>query len=182
MTTDSTLKGAAVRGNVLDAQGQPLGEVKVTVQTSDTVIDTWTARNGSFFLRVSNPGFYTLVIGGDKSSALPLQLKQSDVANVEWVELGPQSQAPLPLAEIRSVDIVWGDSLTFEADSPWAGARYRWSVSGGTLIEEDGRVIWQPPSEPGRYLLQVVADWGHEGLAVDALTLAVTEDGTIVVC
>jgi hypothetical protein len=30
--------------------------------------------------------------------------------------------------------------------------------------------------------LQLIADWGAEGLAVDALTLAVTEDGTVIVC
>ncbi len=182
MTSDSTLKGAAVRGNIFDAQGQPLGDVKITVQTTGTVIDTVTARNGSFFVRVPDPGAYTLIIGGDKNSALPLQLKQFDVANVEWIALSPQSQLSLPLAEIRSVDIIWGDRLTFQADSPWTGARYRWSVSGGRLIEETDGVTWVPPTEPGRYLLQLVADWGAEGLAVDALTLAVTENGTVVVC
>jgi len=182
MTSDATLKGAAVRGNVFDAQAQPLGEVKITVQTTGTVIDTTTARNGSFFVRVPDPGSYTLIVGGDKNSALPLQLKQFDVANVEWVELVPQSQLSLPLAEIRSVDIIWGDDLTFAADSPWASARYRWSVSGGRLIEETDRVTWVPPTAPGRYLLQLIADWGAEGLAVDALTLAVTEDGTVIVC
>ena len=182
MATDATLKGAAVRGNVFDAQGQPLGDVKITLQTTGTVIDATTARNGSFFVRVSDPGSYTLIIGGDKNSALQLQLKSFDVANVEWAELPPQSQLALPLAEIRSIDIVWGDDLTFQADSPWAGARYRWSVSGGKLIEEADYVTWVPPTTPGRYLLQLIADWGADGLAVDALTLAVTEDGTIVVC
>jgi len=180
MATDTTLKGAAVRGNIFDAQGQPLGEVKITVQTTGAVIDTVTARNGSFFVRVPDPGSYTLIIGGDKNSTLPLQLKQFDVANVEWVELAPQSL--LPLAEIRSVDIVWHDDLTFQADSPWAGARYRWSASGGKLVEQTDHVTWVPPTEPGRYLLQLVADWGQAGLAVDALTLAVTEDGIVVVC
>ncbi|MEW5717677.1 MAG: carboxypeptidase-like regulatory domain-containing protein [Chloroflexota bacterium] len=180
MTTDTTLKGAAVRGNVFDAQGQPLGEVKITVQSAGTIIDATTARNGVFFVRVPDPGSYTLVIGGDKNSAFPLQLKQFDVANVELVELAPPS--PLPLAEIRSVDIVWHDDLTFQADSPWTGARYRWSASGGKLIEQADGVSWVPPTAPGRYLLQLVADWGADGLAVDALTLAVAADGTIVVC
>lgn len=180
MTTDTTLKGAAVRGNVLDAQGQPLGDVKITVQTTGTVIDVVTARNGSFFVRVPDPGSYTLIIGGDKNSAFPLQLKQFDVANIEWVELAPQSL--LPLAEIRSVDIVWHDDFTFQADSPWTGAHYRWSVSGGKLIEGTDGVAWIPPTEPGRYLLQLIADWGADGLAVDALTLAVAADGTVVIC
>jgi hypothetical protein len=50
------------------------------------------------------------------------------------------------------------------------------------LIEEDDRVTWVPPPQSGRYLLQLVADWGADSLAVDALTLAITEDGTVVVC
>jgi hypothetical protein len=88
----------------------------------------------------------------------------------------------LPLAEIRTVDIVWEDGLTFGAETPWPGARYRWSVSGGTLAGSGEGVVWQPPAEPGRYLLQVVADWGQAGLAVDALVLAVEEDGSVTIC
>ncbi|MBI5303849.1 MAG: carboxypeptidase regulatory-like domain-containing protein [Chloroflexi bacterium] len=181
MTTDSTLNGAAVRGSIYDRQDQPFGEVKITLQAGNTIIETATARNGAFFLRVANPGSYQLIIGGDKASALALQLKPFDVANVEWKELEPQSLAPLPLAEIRVVDIVWGDDLTFTVETAWADARYRWSVSGGTLIEEQTRVIWQPPAEPGRYLLQLVADWGADGLAVDSIGLAVTAEGYVIV-
>lgn len=97
-------------------------------------------------------------------------------------ESRPESQDRLPLAEIRAVDIVWEDGLTFGAETPWSGARYRWSVSGGTLSESGEGVVWQPPTEPGRYLLQVVADWGQAGLAVDALVLAVGEDGSVTIC
>jgi hypothetical protein len=86
---------------------------------------------------------------------------------------------PLPLAEIRSVDILWQGGLAFDAESPWPGADYRWSVSGGILVEEGGCMVWQPPLEPGRYLLQVVADWGRTGLAIDAATLIVDEDGLV---
>jgi hypothetical protein len=52
-------------------------------------------------------------------------------------------------------------------------------VSGGTRVEADGGVTWQPPTQPGRYLLQVVADWGRTGLAVDAAALVVEEDGRV---
>ncbi len=179
MTSDPTLQGAAVRGSVYDKQGQPLEGIKVTVRAATTVIDAVTARNGSFFLRVSEPGAWQLVVGADTSSALALQIKQYDVANVEWAEVGPASQAPLPLAEIRTADILWGDDLTFQVDTPWSGARYRWSVTGGTLLGQDERVTWEPPAEPGRYLLQLVADWGGEGLAVDSLVLTVNRDGSI---
>jgi hypothetical protein len=179
MTSDPTLPGAAIRGTVYDKQGQPLEGIKVTVRTPSTVIDTVTARNGSFFLRVPEPGAWQLVIGDDTSSALPLQLKQYDVANVEWAEIGSASQAPLPLAEIRTVDILWGDDLTFQVETPWPGARCRWSVTGGSLVGRDEQVTWEPPGEPGRYLLQLVADWGYEGLAVDSLVLTVNRDGSI---
>ncbi len=80
---------------------------------------------------------------------------------------------------MRTVNIAWQDELTFAAESPWPGARYRWSVSGGDLIEAGGSVTWQPPDRPGRYLLQVVADWGRLGLAVDAVVLTIEADGDI---
>jgi hypothetical protein len=83
------------------------------------------------------------------------------------------------LAEIRAVDIVWQAGLSFAAETPWPDARCRWSVSGGTLVEAAGSVTWQPPAEPGRYLLQVVADWGRTGLAVDAVVLIVEKNGRV---
>ena len=92
---------------------------------------------------------------------------------------------------MRAVDIAWQEGLVFAAETDWPGARYEWTVSGGTLKavvpglrtgEVEGRVQWQPPAQPGRYLLQVVADWGRTGLAVDALVLAVEEDGSVVLC
>ncbi len=179
MTSDATLQGAAIQGKVLDKQGQPLGGIKVTLQTGGAVASGWTARDGSFFLPIAQAASHQLIIGDDKNSALPLQLKPNDVATVEWAEIGTVSQAPLPLAEIRTVDILWGDGLTFQVETPWTGARYRWSVSGGTLRGENEQVAWEPPAEPGRYLLQLVADWGYEGLAVDSLVLTVNRDGSI---
>lgn len=95
------------------------------------------------------------------------------------VEADESSKAPLPLAEIRTVDVVWQGGLAFSAETPWPGARYRWSVSGGTLLHTDAGVVWEPPSQAGRYLLQVVADWGRIGLAVDAVALAVDDDGGV---
>jgi hypothetical protein len=180
MTTDTTLKGAAVRGTVYDTQGQPLTGVKVTVEKAGVIIDATTDRGGSYFIRVPEPGSYSIIVGDNKNSELTLQLKQFDVANVDWTAIGQTSQMPLPLAEIRTVDILWDDSLTFDVATSWDDARFKWSVSGGELIEEeDGSVTWQPPEQPGRYLLQVVADWGHAGIAVDSMVLVVTEDESI---
>jgi hypothetical protein len=90
-----------------------------------------------------------------------------------------QEAALLPLAEIRTVELAWAGGLSFEARSPWPAARFRWSVSGGQLVELGGQATWQPPAEAGRYLLQVAADWGWHGLAVDALVLTVNEQGEV---
>jgi hypothetical protein len=107
---------------------------------------------------------------------------------IEGPQTAGDSTVPLPLAEIRTVSIYWDDSspdsvegLVFEAGSPWRGARYRWSASGGTLDDGGKQVTWQPPDREGRYLLQVVADWDAAGLAVDALVLVVGEDGSVTV-
>jgi hypothetical protein len=107
--------------------------------------------------------------------------------------------ARLPLAEIRTVRIVpAGDppgsegphlagsgepgdrqavGTAFTAASPWPEATYRWSASGGVLLPGGDGVIWQLPGTAGRYLLQVVADWGADGLAVDALVVTVDDGG-----
>ncbi len=90
---------------------------------------------------------------------------------------GLPNAARLPLAELRSVDLTWTGGTTFGASTPWPGARYRWSASGGSLTVEGERATWFPPEESGRYLLQVAADWGRDGLAVDAVVLVVAGDG-----
>jgi hypothetical protein len=183
MSTDLTLAGAGVRGKVMDSRGQPLAGLKVVAQdpNSDLRFESVTDRNGAFMLLIPKLGAYLLMVESDHANELPLSLKLHDLAIVEWAEIAGQSQLSLPLAEIRTVDIIWDDGLTFDAETPWPDARYRWSASGGTLVEEGGRVTWQPPAEPGRYLLQVVADWGQAGLAVDALTLVIEEDGSMTV-
>ena len=173
------LAGAAIKGTVVDGYGQPLGGLPVTVTR-----DGWEARavsdsSGAFSFALPEAGTYTLAIEGDEANALTLELEQHDEVTVEWVEAWDSSQVPLPLAEVRTVEIVRHGRLAFAADTPWRGARYTWSVSGGTLAEEGDDVAWQPPARPGRYLLQVVADWGRTGLAVDAVVLVVERDGSV---
>ena len=104
-------------------------------------------------------------------------------ANTPGAESGaPRGQrAALPLAEIRSVEILWQGGLAFEADTPWPEASYRWTASGGELVDGGAQVEWQPPDSPGRYLLQVVTDWGAMGLAVDSLVLDVQADGSVLI-
>jgi hypothetical protein len=65
------------------------------------------------------------------------------------------------------------------ASSPWPGARYQWSASGGELVGRREEMVWRAPSQPGRYLVQVAADWGRRGIAVDAIVLIVESDGTV---
>ena len=173
--------GAAIKGTLVDQYGQPLGGLSVTVER-----DGWQARAvsdgaGAFSFELPEAGTYTLAIEGDEADALTLKLEQYDEVTVEWVESWEGSLVPLPLAEVRTVEIVRENGLAFAADTPWPGARYGWSVSGGTLVEKGERVVWQPPAEAGRYLLQVVADWGRTGLAVDAAILVVERDGSVTV-
>ncbi len=179
-SSDPALAGAKVQGRVVNQQGQPLSGIKVSAEGKSRV-QVVTGSDGEFSLYISEPGDYRIMVEGGLDRALNLQLGQHDLVTLEWVEVKETSQAPLPLAEIRTVDIVWDDGLAFDAETPWPDARYRWSVSGGTLVDEGGRVTWQPLVEPGRYLLQVVADWGQTGLAVDALTLIVEKDGNVTV-
>lgn len=192
--SDASVPGATIKGVVRDEQGQPLKGIAVTAQ-GKTLYQALTDGQGKYVFNLREPGDYKITVAGAIESALPLRLEQHDVVTLEWARISPQSVLPLPLAEIRSVEIVceegpgesfaedaafvFGDSFTFSADTLWADARYRWSVSGGTLTDEGERVTWLPPDEPGRYLLQVVADWGADGLAVDAVTLVVQPDGTV---
>ena len=129
-----------------------------------------------------------MFVGTDRSHSVPLDLKLHDLATVDWVAVSAESRAPLPLAEIRTVKIAQvtagsarAQNLDFAAASPWPNADYCWTVSGGTLTASGPRVRWQPPVEPGRYLLQVVADWDFAGLAVDAVVLTVAADGRVTV-
>ncbi len=180
-TSDPTSDGAVVRGSVYDEQNHPLAAVKVSVQWDGNLIDIMTGPDGSFFFRLPNPGQVRVFAGGDQASGISLELKAHDVVNVEWMKQPARSGLVLPLAEIRTVDIVWGDGLDFSVDTAWPGARLHWTVTGGELTGEADAVTWEPPPESGRYLLQLVADWGYEGLAVDSLVLTVCADGSIVI-
>lgn len=179
VTSDARVAGGLILGTVVDQYGQPLGGLSIVAQRDGWEVRSASDQAGAFSLDVPEPGTYSLAIGGDEAGALGLTLELHDVVTVEWVESWEEARAPLPLAEIRTVEIVSEGGLAFAAETPWPGARLRWSVSGGRLLNADSAVHWQPPEEPGRYLLQVVADWGRKGLAVDAATLVVENDGNL---
>ncbi len=179
VSADPGVQGAAVRGLILGAQGQPLGGLDVTIERTGFLLRVTSGPDGRFYLPLPGAGTYRLHVESDLSGEVPIELKLHDLANAEWVESASQAALRLPLAEIRVVDITWQPGgTTFRAATPWPGARYQWSVTGGALAGEGEAVDWQPQG-PGRYLLQVVADWGPSGLAVDARVLVVGADGSV---
>lgn len=169
----------SIQGSIVDPSGRGLGGLEVIIETGGEQVRISSDYAGIVLFTGGKPGVYTITVAGDEASQVSLELSDGDQAILEWVETWDEGQVPLPLAEIRTVGIAWLDGLTFVAESPWPAARYRWSVSGGELVGEGERVVWQPPAQPGRYLLQVVADWGRSGVAVDAVVLTVEDDGTV---
>lgn len=86
----------------------------------------------------------------------------------------------LPLAARHAAHIVLlgrGDGVVdLEAGSPYDGRRIAaWTVSHGTIdITEADRARWRLPEEPGIYQVQLVVDYGDDGLGFDAMTVEVT--------
>lgn len=179
VATDATQAGVAVKGKLVDTREQPLVGVLVTAEGSGQRVEGRTDSRGDYHLSLREPGLVSLVAANDRTHVLKLELKLHDVATVDWVQIGPISTSMLPLAEIRTVKIVLDEQGLFGAESPWSGAELRWTASGGTLAPQGEKVVWEPPTQPGRYLLQVVADWGPAALAVDAVRIEVDEDGEI---
>ena len=180
-SSDQSVPGAIVRGVVRDEQGRPIPGVPIVAQ-GQSAYRAVTDNAGEYAVSIGEPGTYRIMVEGAQEFALPLQLRLHDVVTVEWFQVKDTSGRLLPLAEIRTVEIIWNDGWDFAAETPWPEARLRWSVSGGQLVDAIGGdgITWLPPTEPGRYLLQVVADWGYAGLAVDAITLIVEPDGSAV--
>lgn len=175
-----TATGVTIKGTVTDQQGKPLPGVQVFIQGGVINQSARTDAQGAFVLQLPRAGNYTVTVEGDPGSTVTLALKTGEAATVDWVQDDGTSGERLPLAEIRSVEIVWESGLDFYAQSLWPEGQLQWTASGGTLAETDEVVTWQPPDEPGRYLIQVVADWGSAGLAVDSIVLVVGQDGSVV--
>jgi hypothetical protein len=181
-SSDPAVQYAAVRGTVLDEEHAVLAGVSIRISAGDWSDEVNTSSDGTFSFLLPLAAGCIIVVGGDEANALQLPVNQHDVITLEWVKVAQESARTLPLTEVRTVDIHWQEGLSFTAETPWPGAHCGWTVSGGTLIDAGGRVTWRPPARAGRYLLQVVADWGPMGLAADALVLAVEDDGSVTLC
>lgn len=179
VSSDVTVLGSNVVGRIVDQSGAPMENVQVSADIGGTLVEAITGTGGNFLLHLQAPGSYIISAGADKQNSFPLILKPNDVAEVEWQAALTEPHTMLPLAEIRTVRLAWNEGLTFKASSPWSGAQFRWSASGGALNGQGEEVMWRPPSLPGRYLLQVVADWGRTALAVDSLILVLDKDGSV---
>lgn len=173
-----SLTGESVRGTVRDTSGDPIDQVKVSVQEGKTHVVTFSGSDGEFILGLPGPGSFLVTVGEDRSSAISISIQTNELATMEWQETSSDPASSLPLAEIRTVDIEYGSDMEFNAVSSWQDAEYRWTVSGGRIAGSGDTIVWDPPEAPGRYLLQVVADWGRTGLAVDSIVLLVREDGS----
>lgn len=85
----------------------------------------------------------------------------------------------LPLAARQPAEIVVGarDGTTVELGARtryWGLYEARWSATDGELDRRDGpRVRWTLPSQPGVYQLELLLDYGADGLALDTLLLEV---------
>lgn len=85
----------------------------------------------------------------------------------------------LPLAALHraSIELLHQDECKVElkAITTFKGPCYlSWTVTGGELFSENqNRICWQLPKQRGFYQAQVVADFGPEGFAFDAITLEV---------
>ena len=68
-----------------------------------------------------------------------------------------------------------GNVLFLEANSTYEGERtLEWTVTDGSLErDEDDRVRWTVPDAAGLYQVEVVMDYGPDGLGFDALAVEV---------
>jgi hypothetical protein len=91
-----------------------------------------------------------------------------------------QRDALLPLGARQEAVIAVlerdGAELLLEARTPYLGSRrVDWTVTGGATRAEAGeRLGWRLPPEPGLYQVELVVDYGDDGLSFDTLAFEVT--------
>lgn len=92
------------------------------------------------------------------------------------ISLRPNTQLPLQARQRAEIVITQRNERTLylEAQSPYKGdTTFEWEVTGGELVSDGHSARWQLPDRPGLYQIELVMDYGIDGLAFDSLTLEV---------
>lgn len=95
------------------------------------------------------------------------------------ITLEPSDLLPLAARQIAEIVPVEQDGrlVTLAARTPyWGLYEAKWSVLGGVLDRQEGSPVrWTLPEEPGVYQIELLLDYGPDGLALDVLRLEVGE-------
>jgi len=93
------------------------------------------------------------------------------------VIVAQRARLPLEARQMPRLAIVKqaGRVVDVEASTAYEGeATAEWGVTGGSLeTVSSARVRWRLPADPGLYQVEVVMDYGPDGIGFDALTLEV---------
>lgn len=174
VTVTSALHDEWTRAAVTDVVGASL--VGLTLESRHIVLDfqldSPPPTSGSFMLEGRLLGRGDVLCDVTRSFTFSIEGQNVTIALVPepWLPLAARYRAEIMVVEQRG--------LTIELE---ARTRYKlphgaeWTVTGGTIRTSTGsRASWELPPEPGLYQVEVVMDYGRDGLAVDWLPLEVT--------
>ena len=166
--------GGWTRVAVTDVVGASL--VGMTLESLDIVLDfrldSPPPTSGSFRLEGSLVGTGSVLCDVTRSFTFTIDGQNVEIALVPtpWLPLAARHRAEIAVVAQR------GLSLELEARTRYKlPRRAEWSATGGTIREGPGsRAYWELPPEPGFYQVEVIVDYGADGLAMDWLNLEVT--------
>lgn len=185
-------------GTILDATGMLAGTV-LRVMFTNRSPSRWTAAEVTVVVggearpvEVANPLIVAIDLTNDAVTSGSFTLSGTvqgygascSVTRTFRFTLGPAgvtvaSAADLPLFERHAAQIAVrsrdGHQVELEATTPFSGpATIAWTVSGGAIVaQNEKRMSWRLPEEPGLYQAQLVIDYGPGGLSFDALAFEV---------
>ena len=117
---------------------------------------------------------------------------------LDAVTVSLKQAQPLPLEARQTPEIVVlgrkGRHVRLQAQTSFKGMwEVTWAVTGGAILDTahsagpptssnppaspaEGRITWRLPDEPGTYQIEVVMDYGSQGIGFDVLRLEVSSD------